>query len=641
MSILCSLKNLNLSFGSKTIFKDAALTIHSFDRIGLLGLNGHGKSSLFKILAGSLNPDTSTPPFIFDKAKNDYSVFLVPQELILDNNDSISIKDYFYRFYPELEKINSELLEINEKLADNHDLIHRQKELLDELERGDGWNIYHQYESYLKYFGLNDFDRPVRDLSGGEQKKILLSLGLSTSKNMVLWDEPTNHLDLETIKRFETEMKNLKKTFLLVSHDRYLLSRLTDKIFHIQRGKIRPFDGSYQEYLKFLAAEEQANLVLLQKLKNSLSRETDWMRQGIKARGVRSKSRVENYHQLKDKVSEIKANAKKELDMAISHSQRKSKKLLELRGVGMSYDKPLFKNINLLIGKGDKIGLLGPNGVGKSTLVNIISGKVRPLEGVVKVIDDLKVQYFSQKREELDPELTPYKLLGDGDDFIHLPDGRDVHVNAWFESFLFDKDNIHRPLKTFSGGERNRLQMALNLTKAADLWIFDEPTNDLDLETLQILETKLKEFKGSLILISHDRAFLSNTTNKVWLLDNQTLESFNGGYEQVEAYLEARDLEKQISEEDDTPKPKKGKKKKLSFKEKERIKLLEKEIPIWEALLENTQAKLERFDYSNMDQAASKKLTEFNNQQQSLEEQILEGLEELDELLALLKESGD
>jgi len=225
----------------------------------------------------------------------------------------------------------------------------------------------------------------------------------------------------------------------------------------------------------------------------------------------------------------------------------------------MSYDTELFKDLNLIIGKGDKIGLLGANGVGKSTLVNIISGKIKPQSGDVKTIDDLKVQYFSQKREELGPEITPYQLLGDGDDFIHLPDGRTMHVSAWFESFLFNKDNIHRPLKTFSGGERNRLQMALNLTKAGDLWIFDEPTNDLDLETLGILETKLKEFKGSLILISHDRAFLSNTTNKVWLLDNQTLESFNGGYEQVAPYLDAIELEKEIAKDAPAPqKPKKG-----------------------------------------------------------------------------------
>jgi len=638
MSILCSLKNLNLSFGNKTIFKDGSLAIHHFDRIGLLGLNGHGKSSLFKILAGQLNPDTSTPPFIFDKAKEDlqYSVFLVPQELILGDNDPVTIKDYFYRFYPELEKINLELLEINEKLADNHDLIHRQKELLEELERIDGWNIYHQYESYLKYFGLNDFERSVSELSGGEQKKILLALGLSTPRNLVLWDEPTNHLDLETIKKFETELATVKKTYLLVSHDRYLLSKLTDKIFHIQNGKIKPFEGSYQAYLKFLVEEEKANLVLLQKLNNSLSRETDWMRQGIKARGVRSKSRVENFHQLKDKVSAIRANAKRELEITISHSQRKSKKLVELKNVSMAYDTPLFKNINLTIGKGDKIGLLGPNGAGKSTLVNIISGRLDPQEGTIKKIDDLKVQYFSQKREELDPEQTPYKLLGDGDDFIHLPDGRSVHVNSWFQSFLFNKDNIHRPLKTFSGGERNRLQMALNLTKAGDLWIFDEPTNDLDLETLQILEDKLKEFKGSLILISHDRAFLSNTTNKTWLMENQTIENFDGGYEQVEAYLEARELEKQMMGEDNSGGPQPKKKKKISNKDKKRIRFLEKEIPIWEAELEVVSLKLESFDYTNMNQEESKKLTELNEKQQGLEEMILEGLEELDALSSII-----
>lgn len=655
MSILCTLKNLNLTYGNKVLFKDAVLSLNNDDKIGLLGLNGHGKSSLFKILAGEVIPDTKETPFLFDKARGDkdpslkYSVFLVPQELPLEDGDEITIKDYIYRFYPIITKIQKELNKINDQLETLTDmdkmdkLLERQKNLMEEMERNNGWDIFPIYESYLRFFGLDDLDQQVTKLSGGEQKKILLSLGLSTPANLVLWDEPTNHLDMEAIKKLELEMGNVRKAYIIISHDRYLLSKLTNKIFHIQNGLIKTFEGNYQAYLEYLAEEEKARVVLLTKLKNSLKRETEWMRQGIKARGCRSKSRVENYVELKNKVGDIKSRAKRNLELAISHSGRKTKKLAELIDVGVSFgEKSLFDKVSLTIQKGDKIGLLGPNGVGKSTLVNLIAGKMQASSGVVKQADGLETKIFTQKREELDPETTPWKLLGEGDDFINLPDGRRTHVSSWFESFLFNKENIHRPLKTFSGGERNRLQMALNFTRSGDLWIFDEPTNDLDLETLQILEQKLGEFKGSLIIISHDRAFLSNTTNKVWLLDEQKIESFGGGYAQVEDYLEALAMEKQILEDEKKePKSKAGvekkveEKKKITPQDKKRIKKLEFDIPKLEKNLELVQEQLDAFDYSNMDEELSIKLHDLNSQQKEFEEGLLSAYEELEELKSL------
>lgn len=652
MSLLCTLKNLNLSFAGKVLFEDATITISFKDRIGLLGLNGKGKSSLFKVLMEKVKPDISTPPFQFDKAKGDndpdksFSAFLVPQEIQFASDENISIKDFIFDFYPEIKKIHEELELVNGQISNGDNdpqLINKQKDLLEKYEHLKGWQLTQNYESYLKYFGLEDHSKKVKDLSGGEQKKILLSLGLSTPYNLVLWDEPTNHLDLETIKVFEEEMMNSSKTFLVISHDRYLLSKLCSKIFHINRGKVESFKGSYEDYLTFLAESEEVRKVQLQRLSNSLRRETDWMRQGIKARGTRSKKRVENFHDLRKSISNLKDQTKREVQLSINSSNRKTKILIDAMDISYGYkNKDLFKDVTLNVCKGDKIGLIGRNGVGKSTLLHLLRDELIPLSGKIKRADNLRIQYFSQNRDELNPEKTPYEILGDGTDTVFLPGDKKMHVNAYFESFLFNKDEIHRPLKTFSGGERNRLQMAINLMKDADVWIFDEPTNDLDLETLNILEAKLSEFGGSLIIISHDRSFLSNVTNKIWLLDKKTVEIFEAGYVQVEPYLEAVAMDHIIGEGEDKeeqsadPNEEKEKtqllKEKLSNKEKERLKMVPIEIDILERELANVEKKISEFDFSTMDEKRGQEFAALGDRQQLIETKVLELYEELDSL---------
>lgn len=533
MSILCNLKNISLVFGLKTIFKKAQLTVNVGDRIGLLGLNGKGKSTLFKILNNEVVPDHVTPPFEFHKARGEdnqrFSLFYVPQELPLEGNENLSINDYFFVFYPEL------------KIMFETDL--------EKFEQHHGWELIQNYESFLKYFNLLDLEKIVSELSGGEQKKILLSLGLSSIANLILWDEPTNHLDIETIRLFEDELSTTTKAFMLITHDRYLLSKLTRRIFHIQNGVIESFAGSYTDYLQFLEESEHSKMKLLEKLKNNLEREQAWMRQGVKARRTRSKKRVENFNELKDKVTTIRSEAKRNLDLNLSKSNRQTKVLASFSEMSFSYpgtDKALFDNISGEIQKGNKIGLLGNNGVGKTTLLKLILEELTPVKGKLKTADGLKVQYFSQKRDELEVDSSPYQVLGDGSDFVELPDGSKKHVFSYFESFLFHRDDIHRPMKTFSGGEKSRLQLALNLTRVGDILIFDEPTNDLDLETIQILEEKLGSFQGAVILISHDRTFLSTVTNKVWLLEDGKLQNFEGGYEQVSPYLEALEMERDL-----------------------------------------------------------------------------------------------
>jgi ATP-binding cassette subfamily F protein uup len=319
--------------------------------------------------------------------------------------------------------------------------------------------------------------------------------------------------------------------------------------------------------------------------------------------------------------------------------------LVTFQDLSFSYPKSetLFQKISGTIQKGEKIGLLGKNGAGKTTLLQLMREELKPTSGSMKVADDLKIQYFSQKREELDSELTPHQVLGDGSDYVTFPDGTKRHVVSYFESFLFERTEIHRPLKTFSGGEKSRLQLALNFTRPGDILIFDEPTNDLDLETIQLLEEKLTAFEGALILISHDRAFLSTITNKVWLIENKSLQIFEGGYEQVTPYLEALELEKELKDEENKATPSAPpvivkEKKVLTNKEKERIDVIYTEIENTERKTKVLEEKLAQFDYANTGSANNAQLKIITDAQSLLERQLSSLYEELENLTSLIRE---
>ena len=646
MEILCNLKNINLSFGTKSLFSNAELIIHFGERIGLLGLNGTGKSSLFKILAEEVIPDNSTPPFEFSKASGKgqsdkkYSAFYIPQDINVTKDDPVTIKQFVYRFYPSLKKIQTELEKLNQLLEKNNDvsLVDQQKNLLEEFDHLNGWRISQNYESYLKVFGLSDWSRPIFSLSGGEQKKILLSLGLSASAHLVLWDEPTNHIDTDTISMFEEELLDAKNAFILVTHDRSLLTRVTNRIFHIRNGKIDQFFGSYPDYLELLKNKEAERQKLVTRLSNTLKREDAWMKQGIKARGTRSKKRVEGFLDLKDKIGNLKNDAKKTINLNIIHSKRETKKLVEFQSMSFAYgEKNIFTDINLTINKKEKIGLLGPNGIGKTTLVQLIEGSLPVTSGIRKSAENLIIKHFTQKRDELDPDMTPYELLGEGTDHVTLNNHKQ-HVISYFESFLFKSTEIHRPIKSFSGGEKNRLQLAFNLKQAGDLLIFDEPTNDLDLETLEILEKKLEEHDGALVVISHDRSFLANVTNTTWLISDNKIEFFQAGFSQVEDYLETLRLEQALLKKEEkkiepsrlNPALEDGKK--LTNKQKERLKTIDLDIQNKESELESVAGELAVFDYTNMDQEKSNKLQKLNRQMEQVETDLLDLYEEMEKL---------
>lgn len=581
MTTLLTLQNLSLHYPHKVIFQDVTFTLNQGDKIGVLGLNGHGKSSLFKVIAGLVKPDTTVPPFIYDKNK-DFTYFYVPQELT--NLSDWTIENYFFEHHHEMKVLKLRLDKINDKLGTgegNFDkLIVEQSHIYEELHKLGEDKVHAQYISYLKFFGLENYERSMSSLSGGEQRKVALALGLSAPQELILWDEPTNHLDLETIKDFEEELQASRKTFMIISHDRSLLTNVVERIIHIQRGKLRSFSGTYNAYLDFLQADQLRREKELDKLSNYNRRETAWIQRGAKARRTKSKKRIEDYSTLNKAIQELKAQAHKSVSLDLKSSGRKSKTLIQAEDLGLKFgDRTLFEGLNFSIAKGDKIALLGRNGVGKSSLLKILLGELEQTSGTVKKLDSLDVGYFSQKRESLDDNETPWTMIGEGIDFVISNTGEKRHVASYLENFLFSSDEIKRPIHTFSGGEKNRLQLAQFMKHARDIWIFDEPTNDLDLETIGILEDELSKYEGALIVIGHDRSFIDNVTDKCWVLHEGKIENFEAGFSQAEMFLEAIQLEQELKKK--TPPPvaqKEVPKEKMSNKERNRYNELEKEI---------------------------------------------------------------
>jgi ATP-binding cassette subfamily F protein uup len=624
MTTLLTLQNLSLSYPHKIIFKDVTFTLNQGDKIGVLGLNGHGKSSLFKVIAGLVTPDTTVPPFIYDKNK-DFSYFYVPQELpALADWD---IENYFYEFYPVMRELKKKLNAIDEKLStgegDFEKLVNQQSHIYDELTKLGEDKIHAQYVSYLKFFGVQDLTRQMFGLSGGEQRKIALSLGLSAPQELILWDEPTNHLDLETIQDFEEELQSSRKTFMIISHDRELLTNVVDRIIHIQRGKLRSFTGTYEQYLEFLIEDQQRREKELDKLSNYNRRETAWIRRGAKARRTKSKKRIEDYGTLNKAIQDLKAQAHKSVSLNLQASGRKTKILAQAENLSLKFgERELFHDLNFMIAKGDKIALMGRNGAGKSSLLKILLGQLQQTSGKIIKPESLDVGYFSQKREALDENATPWSLIGEGIDYVISNTGEKRHVASYLENFLFSSDELKRPIHTFSGGEKNRLQLAQFMKHARDIWIFDEPTNDLDLETIGILEEELRAYEGALIIVGHDRSFINNVTDKCWVLHDGNLEKFEAGFSQAELFLEAIHLEDELKRKAPPAESKKESASKMSNKEKNRYNELGPEIEKLETRIGKLKAELNSVDYSSFDQ---KKVNESQALLESLEKR-LEGL---------------
>jgi ABC transport system ATP-binding/permease protein len=523
--LLFRLNNLSLAFGDQPLLDQVSLTIHKGERIGILGQNGAGKSTFMKILLGQVLPDGGE----LWRAEN-IKVAYLDQSLPLQ--DDQTIYDYIANGLEGL----GELLRRYHALTRNEDLdwtdeknMHELSFLQKQIEERNGWAFEHRIEGMLDLLSL-PADAEMKTLSGGSRRRAALGRVLIGDPDLLLLDEPTNHLDIPTIEWLEKAIKEFRGAVLVITHDRSFLQQISNRIIELDRGNLRSWDYGYERFLEFreqqLAAEDKANMEFDKKL----AEEETWIRQGIKARRTRNEGRVRALQKMREERSqrrELTGKAK----FSLEQSGSSGKIVIEASNLTHGYDRPILENFSTKILRGDRVGFIGANGSGKTTLLRILLGELEPQQGQVKIGTNLDILYFDQLRNKLDPELSVIDNLAEGREFIEI-NGKQRHVISYLQDFLFLPRRARQPVKSLSGGEQNRLILAKLFSKPANLIVLDEPTNDLDMETLELLEEILLEFSGTLLVVSHDRKFLDNViTNCIVFEEPGVVREYVGGYQ--------------------------------------------------------------------------------------------------------------
>ena len=521
MSTLLSFENVGLEFGEVMILKNANFSLSDGERVCLIGRNGAGKSTMLKIAAGLVQVDTGEI-----KRKSDLVVSQLAQtlpsalELTVDQFVRQGVAGLIGRIaaYEALASANPDPGQI------------RGMEVLQQqIEAHGGWNVAQRVSQVLSELDLPP-DKILGDLSGGWRRRAALAQAMVTKPDLLLLDEPTNHLDLSTITWLENRILGFNGSVLFITHDRALLKRLATRIIEIDRGRLTDWPGDYATYLdnKAKALEDEARHFEL--FDKKLDQEEAWIRQGVKARRTRNEGRVRALEAMREEV-EARVKPLSAPRIHVSEAEASSRKVIEARHLVHGYGgEPIINGVSVKIMRGDRIGLIGNNGVGKSTLLKILLGEIEPEGGSVKTAMNVEIGYFDQMRRELDPEKTIADIVGDGRDYVTI-DGRDRHIVGYLKGFLFSAERAKTPIKALSGGECNRVILARMFTRPTNLLVLDEPTNDLDVETLDVLEARLQDYAGTLLVVSHDRAFMDAVVTSVLVFEtDHHIEQFPGGY---------------------------------------------------------------------------------------------------------------
>jgi len=518
---LLTLDAVSLAFGMQPLLDQASMTMEPGERVCLLGRNGEGKSTLLKIVTGEVVPDAGTVR-LEDGAK----LSVLPQNLPV--NDTRTAYEAVSGAFPETGDLLAEFHQLSQN-ADEASLD-RMMKVQERLEALDGWRLDQKVGAILAQYGI-DPDQRLNTLSGGWQRRVLLARALVTEPDVLLLDEPTNHLDVPAIAWLEEALSQFRGAILFVSHDRAFIRRLATRIVELDRGHLVSFAATYDRYLdlkeKALEEEERQNALFDKRLKQ----EEAWIRQGIKARRTRNMGRVRALKAMREERRQRRERGGT-ASFSVEDAARSGKLVVEARDAGFSYPDgtPVIRDMNMTVLRGDKIGLVGENGTGKTTLVRLLLGDLKPTEGQIRLGTNLQVAYFDQLRGELDLERNALDNLSEGREFIEI-NGQSKHVLGYLQEFLFSPERARSPVRVFSGGERARLLLAKLFSKPANILVLDEPTNDLDVETLELLESRLVEFAGTVVVISHDREFLDNVaTDTVFLDGSGKVAEFVGGY---------------------------------------------------------------------------------------------------------------
>ncbi len=625
---LIRLNNVSIAYGTHALLKNANFQLDSGERVGLLGRNGEGKSTLMKIIAGHVLADNG-------EVWREPELKLAWLEQMPDLNDDDTLYDAVAGGLGDLGVWISQYHHLLETMDGGEASLNQLGTLQHKLEAHNGWHFQQRVESTLSKLNL-PADVKVSSLSGGWKRRVALAQALVIEPEVLLLDEPTNHLDFESIAWLEEQILAFQGAVLFVTHDRSFLQRLATRIIDLDRGNLISWPGNYQDYLRRKAAalEDEANQNA--EFDKKLAKEEVWVRQGIKARRTRNEGRVRVLKKLRDERSQ-RRNVQGTTKLSLSQGESSGKKVIELVNTCFSYgDKTIVKDFSAVIQRGDKIGLLGPNGAGKSTLLKLILQQIEPSSGTVEQGTKLQLAYFDQLREQLDPEMTVVDSVSDGSEFIEIGDSK-KHVMSYLADFLFTPARARSPVKSLSGGEKNRLLLARLFTKSANLIIMDEPTNDLDLETLEMLEEKLVDYQGTLLLVSHDRTFLDNVVTGVFVFEGEgTVNEYIGGYAEWFELNERREKQQRTQEKKSEPtkqeKPQNTAKKTLSFKDKQELEKLPAVIDSLEAKQETLTEQIGTPEFYQQEQSKVNETLDKLKQIESELEKTYQRWEDLDAL---------
>ena len=563
-------EKLTKSVGDKTVFKDISFIIHELDRIGLIGVNGTGKTTLLDVLSGRAGYDGDRSAF---SAKNDYKIGYLTQEPQFDDSKTV-LDTVLSEDVKELQLIRQ-----YELLTSQYDESQQAKleKVMSEMDSLNAWEIESQVKTVLTKLGIQDLSAKVGSLSGGLRRRVQLAQVLLGDHDLLLLDEPTNHLDIDTIEWLTNFLKNSKKTVLFITHDRYFLDNISTRIFELDRGGLIEYQGNYQDYVRLKAEQDERDAALLHKKQQLYKQELTWMRRQPQARATKQQARINRFHDLKKDLSHQATET--DLEMSFETS-RIGKKVIEFQDVDFAYDQgPILQQFNLLVQNKDRIGIVGDNGVGKSTLLNLIAGKLQPTAGKVVIGETVRIAYFSQQIEGLDESKRMINFLQEVAEEVKTSAGS-TSIAELLEQFLFPRSTHGTLIEKLSGGEKKRLYLLKLLIEKPNVLLLDEPTNDLDIATLTVLENFLQGFGGPVITVSHDRYFLDKVASKILAFENGGIREFFGNYTD---YLDEKKFELEMVAESSKPEKEKvvkvrEEKKRMSYQEKQEWATIESEI---------------------------------------------------------------
>lgn len=626
---LITLRNIQLSYGGPLLLDHLDLSIEPGERICLIGRNGEGKSTLMKLIADEVKADDGER-----EVQQGAVIRRLTQDVPTDTQGTVF--EVVASGLGELGTLVKNYHEISHQLAISGDdaLLDKLATAQQELEAADGWQTEQRVETTISKLSL-DPDIDFASLSGGLKRRVLLARALVQEPDLLLLDEPTNHLDIESIDWLEEFLLGYKGTLLFVTHDRAFLRKLATRIIELDRGQLTSWPGDYDNYLRRkeeqLNAEEKANA----RFDKKLAQEEVWIRQGIKARRTRNEGRVRALKSMREQLKQRRSR-QGTASMTLQEAERSGKLITEAEHINYAWDgKPIIRDFSTTILRGDRIGIIGPNGVGKTTLIKVLLGELTPDSGTLKLGHRLEVAYFDQLRAALDENKTVADNVADGHEKVDI-NGITKHIISYLQDFLFTPDRTRQPVRALSGGERNRLLLAKLFAKPSNVLVMDEPTNDLDIETLELLEELLMEYKGTLLLVSHDRAFINNVvTSTLAFEEDGLIHEYVGDYDDWLRQRPEQTVKQETPRETRQNKPSKAstdKPKKLSYKDQRELDQLPQKIETLENEVGELQAQMSQPDFYQQDSLA---ISSTQSRLAELEAELTESYERWENLEAL------